>query len=322
MQIRTIFTPRKVLLEPGNDLVYEWEDIFAEKLGVPFSYDVLLRNNRWTKHLPVSLGFLTTDEPALAIEMVTYRHNGLNKRNIIPWIVDFYLRTPAQLKKFYKTFSRNPLVLISSREAYEFLKEQGCPLDIRHLPLSLPDKYRITPDTEWEKKYDVVLFGRQNAVMKEYWNKYRDSHPGMRYIEGRPVDGGWAYFDEEGRCYGKMESWEDYFAALRASRVAFYSTQGIDGGEARSNGFNQVTPKFLEMISAGCNVIARFPDNPDTRFYRLSEMCRTAYSYEEFEREMESALAEPADMEKYSAYLEGRYTSDAVGQFKTMAETI
>lgn len=155
-----IFSPRKALLGIADQLIYEWEDVFAEKMNVPILYDTKLRNNRWTKHIPIPLNFLTPDVNILSIEMVTYRHNGLNKRNVVPWIVDFYLRTPAQLGTFYRTFSHNPIIFISSREAYEFLMENNCPLNIAHLPLSLPDKYAITPETHFDKEYDLVLFGR------------------------------------------------------------------------------------------------------------------------------------------------------------------
>lgn len=114
--------------------------------------------------------------------MVTYRHNGLNKSNVIPWIVDFYLRTPGQLARFYRTISKNPIVFISSREAYEYLLEKGCPLNIAHLSLSLPDKYSVTKDTKFTKEFDAVLFGRQNPVLKRWLLQYEASHPDVRYI--------------------------------------------------------------------------------------------------------------------------------------------
>jgi len=312
MNLQAVFSPRKVLLEPNNDLVYEWEDVFAEKLGVPILYDRNIRNNRWTKHIPIPLNFLTPDVTLLSIEMVTYRHNGLNKKNVVPWIVDFYLRTPAQLKTFYRTFSKNPIIFISSREAYEFLLENGCPLNIAHLPLSLPDKYAVTPDTLFEKEYDLVLFGRQNPVLREWLFKYEGTHPDIKYISRRQEGDSWCYYTNSGERIGQLAERDDYISFTRKSKAAFFSTQGMDVGPKRSNGFNQVTPRFLELLSSGCHIISRYPENADTDFFRLEDMTVRVNSYEEFEAALDKSRSAPCDMARYARYLQQHYTSNRV----------
>lgn len=312
MKLSAIFSPRKVLLEPNNDLVYEWEDVFASTLDIPIIYDKKIRNNRWTKHLPFQLDVITPRINVLSIEMVTYRHNGLNKKNVIPWIVDFYLRTPTQLNNFYRNFSKNPIIYISSREAYEFLLEHGCPLNIAHLPLSLPDKYAVTPDTLFEKEYDLVLFGRQNPVLREWMFKYEGTHPDIKYISSRREGNSWCYYTNSGERIGQLAERDEYISFTRKSKAAFFSTQGMDVGPKRSNGFNQVTPRFLELLSCGCHIIARYPKNADTDFFRLEDMTVRVNSYEEFESALDRARMEPCDMVGNARYLQQHYTSNRV----------
>lgn len=309
MKLNGIFSPRKVLLEPNNELVYEWEDVISREMDIPLLYDRKIRNNRWTKHIPFGLNFLTPDCPVLSIEMVTYRHNGLNKKNVIPWIVDFYLRTPEQLARFYKTFSHNPVILISSREAYEYLLERGCPLNIAHLALSLPDKYAVTEDTSYRKEFDAVLFGRQNPVLREWLSRYEESHPDVRYISSRKDGDSRCYFTNSGERIGQLRERDEYIEYTRKARCAFFSTQGMDVGPQRSNGFNQVTPRFLEYLSCGCHIISRYPDNADTAYFDLAGMSTRVNSYHEFEAAFDRARTTTCDMGKYASYLEKHYTS-------------
>lgn len=46
MKLNGIFSPRRVLLEPNNDLVYEWEDTLSGIMDIPLIYDSKVRNNR------------------------------------------------------------------------------------------------------------------------------------------------------------------------------------------------------------------------------------------------------------------------------------
>lgn len=70
---------------------------------------------------------------------------------------------------------------------------------------------------------------------------------------------------------------------MRASKVSFYSTPGLDGGEKRTGGFNPVTPRFLELLSAQCRLLGRYPKNEKTDFYELPKVCPNVGSYDEFE---------------------------------------
>ena len=85
----------------------------------------------------------------------------------------------------------------------------------------------------------------------------------------------------------ELASRDGYLDSMKKSRIALYATPGIDGGEKRTNGFSQVTPRFLEMVASGCNIIARYKTNADTDYYELEKFCQSINTYEEFEKEMD-----------------------------------
>lgn len=109
---------------------------------------------------------------------------------------------------------------------------------------------------------------------------------------------------------------------MRQARCALYSTPGIDGGEARTNGYNQVTPRFLEEIACGCNVICRYKPNSDTEYYEMEKYWKNIETYEDFSIEFEKALFEEADMEFASKYLSKHYTSVRAYQLKELLKKI
>lgn len=95
---------------------------------------------------------------------------------------------------------------------------------------------------------------------------------------------------------------------MRKSRVMLYSIPGIDG-DRETNGFHPVTPRFLESIACGCNLLLRYEENSDTDFYELASFGKSIETYDDFEAAFDKALASPADMDVYSRYLRKHYTS-------------
>lgn len=83
----------------------------------------------------------------------------------------------------------------------------------------------------------------------------------------------------------------------------------MDVGPLRSNGFNQVTPRFLEYLACGCHIISRYPDNPDTAYFNLAGMSTRVDSYQAFEETFDRARTIPCDMAGYASYLDKHYTS-------------
>ena len=81
------------------------------------------------------------------------------------------------------------------------------------------------------------------------------------------------------------------------------------GAREGHKNFNHVTPRFMEMIAAGCKVLCRYIPNADTRYFELDQFSPTIESYEQFKALMDKALKEPVSAEQYRNYLKKHYTS-------------
>jgi hypothetical protein len=246
------------------------------------------------------------------VMIATPDNRGRYSRHTVPWIIDWFL-PDSDLPAFLHSTRHCQQVLISSREAYERLTANGAdPGRYRHLPLSLPDRYRLDPSAPMHKDIDLALVGRNTSRLLEYARRYVDSHPGLRVVVKGPKRGGhpWVY-DLEGHPVADIDSRQDYLALMRRCRLFLYSTPGIDDGKP-TQGFSQVTPRFLEALACGCRPIMRYPDNPDTRYYRLSDFGPSVDTYAQFEAEADRLLSIPLDLDAIAAYLAPRYTSQVI----------
>lgn len=324
MEFKKIITKRELETWPSWDLVFEWEDAFCHYLSLNLKYDKEIRYNKYYMKLPSLFDIFLTKENSIVFEMKPQLiNNRNNKKNIIPYIIDFYLKEKKELQLFYSSYNKCPFVIISSLEVYNYLRQLSCPLRCVHLALSISDKYRITPRTRFEKPYDLVLMGRQNPVLLSYFEDYiKKSSRKIKYVyriqEGRIFN----YYTSDGELIGDINTREKYITLLRKSKICLFSTPGIDGGEKRTNGFNQVTPRFLEFISAGCHVIARYRPNADTDFFEISKFSPSIESYNDFENIMEKCLNTEVDMEFYAKYLKKHYTSQRCLKFKDIVLNI
>lgn len=315
MCIEQIITYRTRSKGRDYGIVNEWEDLFAELMHVPLYYD------DWKKRVNIFLYkfpwiaemFMQTFKNSFVFTMLPLGNpSGNNKKNIIPCIIDFFLCDENSLNSFYRKYSRNPLVLISSKEAYDYLKLKNCPLNIRHLALSISDKYRINPCDKVQKRYDVVMLGRQNKVLMDFLEQYKTEHPDLTYVYGIKEGYKYLYRDSNGNDVGSLDSREEYMAMMRKSRIGLYATPGMDDARDNTNGFNQVTPRFLEYLVSGCHVIARYPYNSDTEYYEMDKMSIRVDTYEQFEEAMNKARTTDVDMAFYTEYLQKHYTSERV----------
>lgn len=324
MKIKQILTNRNLSNGKDYGIVNEWEDVFSQLLNVPLYYDDWKRRDKtifWK--FPWLAAYFQTSIPTFAYVMLPNASpHGSNRKNIIPCMIDFYCREKKELQQFYKRYDNCPLVLISSKEAYDFLISIKCPLHIKHLPLSISDKYRINDKTTFNKKYDVVMLGRQNEVLQTFLNEYSERHKDVTYVYGKKEGRGFRYFDQAGVDLGCMSTREDYMNLMRQSKIGLYATPAMDGGRTDTNGFNQVTPRFLEYIVNGCHVIARYPNNPDTDFYELNKMTTRIETYDQFEKAMDKLRHEDVDVSCYSQYLKKHYTSNRVQMLLSYLEQI
>lgn len=314
-KLQHILTDRYFEGTVSNDLVYEWEDQLSQSLGVSFLKNWSHSQNKYIRRIPGLSNFITKGQLTLSFVMNANFgrfYQWKNTNDIIPVIIDFFLKK-EDLPRFKNNFKHCPLVLISSKEAYDFLIDNHIDLPIHHWALSIADKYKISKDTRFDKKYDLVMMGRQNDVLSDFVKKYAETHPDFTYvyrvIKGEPGHRSFFYYTSDGENLGDIVGRDQYIALMRQSRCGLYATPGIDTDGTRTNGFNQVTPRFLEYIASGCHILARYPKNSDTEYFELDRFCHSINSYEEFESRMDYCRSHNVDMDTYSKYLEKHYTS-------------
>lgn len=318
-EIKRILTDRNIEGEVFFDLVYEWENQLSKSLNVPLLDNWKLGKNRYFKRLPIPnvSRLLTKGKLSLYYRMSGFEkyNRWTNTRDIVPAIIDFY-PTKEQIPRIEKDYKNNPLVLISSKEVYDFLKENHIKLPIEHWALSISDIYRITPDTRFEKKYDLVMMGRQNPVLLSYYKKYAETHLDFTYVYRviKNYDDGhrdFFYYTSDGNNLGAINTREQFIGLMRQSRCGLYGTPGIDDDEKNNstNGMHQVTPRFLEYIASGCHILARYPKNSDTDYFELDKFSPSIETYEQFEERMDYCRTHDVDMKFYSDYLKKHYTS-------------
>lgn len=321
-----IRTERKIHKEVFYDIVYEWEDAFCKELDSKLFYapDFRFGKHDINQSLIVRTGLnleniLLRRKTAFAFEMFgQYNRSQIHSSHSAICIIDFY-PTKDLLHSFYTTYKKVPYLFISNREVYEFLIANNPERAIYHMPLSLPDKYRISKNTHYDKKYDLILVGRQNKQLME-WLKifcktHRLSYVYRKYINHEKKE--FLYYTNNDTFVSNVVTRDDYFELLRKCKIAFYSTPGIKGDPKHkvSNGFSQVTPRYLELLSCGCHLMGTYTDNPDTRYYELDSFVNKVNSYQQFENIIKQLLHKEVDMEKYSNYLENHYTSVRARQF-------
>lgn len=325
--IRNIITQRERIQTPSMQIVYEWEDELARELDVKLSPDFVKEGVAWSalKRIVPSLARMgKCREPSLAFEISALTDGGHNSSNYIPAVIDFFLRNKWELRRFYRNFARCPLVLVSSAEVCDYLKSLDCPLNIQHWALSIPSCLLGSDMRNGSliRSYDVALMGRENPVLLSFLDQYRVKHPTVSYVFRKKEAGRFVYYSSDGKCLGAGDKREDYLRIMRMCRVGLYSTPGMDGANPNANGFNQVTPRFLEFLSCGCHIIARYPDNADTNYYRLSEFSPSVDSYDQFEFELEKKLNTPANEKHRLEYLRNHTTATRADELRRLLKGV
>ena len=334
MKLSGILSDRHYQTWPSWHIIYEWENEISETLNLPISNSPLQKNNYkehffYKKFKGIDVRLFKGNLEKLIYETINYKEDFSlyfqmhpvfqktfsNHRKTIPVIVDFWSKPDVEL--FKKIYCKCPYLLITSLEVLNFLEESNVQNRLIHFPMSLPSKYRINPGQSFEKKYDIVLAGRVNSVLWKYLKKFEEENPQIEYLYQVHKNDELYYTSSKNGLVGKVHSREDYIELIRSARISFYSTPGIDGGEIRTKGF-PVTPRLLELLSAGCHIIARYPKNTDTDFYELNSICPSVSSYDQFRSLLKGALNSSPPVKKNSKYLLDHYTSNRVEVLKNI----
>lgn len=319
-----ILSTRSYEKMPWFQIVYEWENILCEKINNcrvhPIGIIARILDKFFERTSFEWQNLFSDKNIYIRYEMAALKHQtSYNRNNVIPIVIDYLLKDD-ELSLFEKAHSNNPGVIITSREAYDKLKTLNCKLKIYHWPLSMPDQYLYENGVVYEKKYDIAINGRQNPLFNKYFAQYLESHPDLTYVKSgkRRFD----FIDNNGNNIGYFESREDYIKLLRMTRIALYSTPAIDGSRPDANGFNQVTPKFLEYLTSQCYMILRYPDNSDVSYYELKSFNESVESYNDFENFMDVARTAKVDTKFYRDYLRKHITSALVPQLVNIIDSI
>lgn len=327
MILNQLFTRRhNVGQNYAQPIIYEWEDVISKELKIPtLAYPSFYRViNRLKIHNSLIGPYKNTfrfvingrdyDEP-------------MNHKHIIPCIIDFFEKG-EQLQEFYKKHSQNKIVLLSSPFDYQYLKDNNCPLNIGLFAYSLADKYAIT-NQKVEKKYDIVLTGRQDSLLYSFFKEYVKRHPEVTYVKrGKELDNDTkktqGYYLNGKEFIGTIETREEFMNLQAQGRATLYGTQGyIQDGYTQ--GFFHMTPHFLEIIACGCHVIARYPsgkEGVDAQYYEFDKFSPSVETYEEFEAAMDHALKTDVDLDKYSSYMQKHYTSVRVKELEKLLNNL
>lgn len=321
MRIEALITNRRNNRDAYMDLVYEWEDEFKKALNVPFWYERNYRGKRIVMKcldcFPFMSFLVRTSKCAFLFEMSDYRTDCLlNEKNFVSCVVDFYLN--ESLESFVNKHNRNRILFVTSRQAYDFLSAKNLPFVVEHLPISLPTKYKIKLETKLEKKYQLIIAGRPNPVLNSYVEEYAKRYPDFVYVKRMIQDGHYIYMTSREEIIGSADSREEFLGLLRQAKVGLYTTSGMDNDKEQTNGYHQVTPRFLELLACGCHVIARYERNSDTDFFQMNDYWPSVDSYEQFECQLNKCLSKDPDMEFYSNYLSKHYTIERIRKMQSV----
>lgn len=319
MKIEKVLTKRINVGNYAQPIIYEWEDVIADicQATVTGYHSIYRIANRFNIH-----------NHLLSPSKDTFRFvvNGkdydepMNSRHIIPCVIDFFEKGD-QLQEFYKKHSRNKVVLLSSPFDYQYLRSNNCPLNIGLFAYSLSDKWKIS---RTEKKYDIVLTGRQDPLLYSFFKEYIKRHPNVTYVKrGQDLENDTnktkEYYLNGKECLGAIKTRDEFMQLQASGTVTLYGVQGYFDGFTK--GFYHVTPHFLEIIACGCHVLAHYPvgeDGVDAQYYEFDKFSPSIETYEQFEIAMDNALSREVNWEMYSTYLKKHYTSSRVKELEKL----
>ncbi|MCX2574017.1 hypothetical protein [Pedobacter sandarakinus] len=211
----------------------------------------------------------------------------------VPVVIDIW--GDIDVSNFNNTYSKCPYIYVTSKEVLEFLQPKT-KIELKYFPMTLPDKYfkgefddSLAKSICEKKDIDIIQIGRGNAVLDEWTKQYLIANPNTNYVYQKVIDGRFFFYSN---LYGEVcqrKDRSDYFNLLQRSKVALYSSAGIDDGVERTGGFNALTPRLLESLSQYTFIVGRYADNVEYREVR--DHIKNCQSYDEFDSEMTRFLS-------------------------------
>jgi hypothetical protein len=304
---------------PSYLILYELEDDIANTQNIPVH---LL--SKW-KYLFGKLIFKSVSNiiikratpPGFIFSIMMtpdYHRLYLNKTNVIPYIIDYWKRYDALFEKHFAHF---PVVYISGLEVYEYLKAKRTKVKIKHLPLSISDRYLSLFEEQVNKDIDIINVGRKNKVMDEYIQQYLLKYPNTNYVHREMENGENIYYSSVHGRLGTLTTRDDLLKILSRSKIAIVTSPGLDGGEQRTGGFNPVTPRVFEAAIGKCYMIGKYEKNSEYYSFGLDKLVEMPNSYIEFETMVQDKLKTPFNRtDDYAAFLKANLNSVRIAQLK------
>lgn len=300
MKLRSILTTRHIQKAIPWQIVWEWEDAVAARLGLVVAeqkpylngakasiFDRLLfRKNIF----PFSQMFLGhRDLPALCFHMnPPYIRGWLTRENVIPVIIDCWR---SDLARVPEIFGRHKAIFVCNLEAVEILKATAPSLPVHYLPMSIPESY--VPKNIPNKDIDLLCYSRTHPDLVCWARRFVAEHPQVRLYrtgthEGRPI----LYDGDKKTDLG--DSRDAVLATLARSKIVLQSSPGLCKEELpRTGGFSPVTPRFFEAAAHCCHMVGIYPDNKEFMGSNIPDVCQRVGSYAEFYESVERLLAAP-----------------------------
>ena len=310
-----IYSKRYYLKSHVYDLVYEWEDDMQTQFGYQlitfniFKIPILIfakillkikiidNTNSYFDFIDDIFIRFFTHEKILRLDISPRRNSYLSnsQKRVVPFIIDY----DKSFDKYFKAkYSKFPLIVVSSLNAFEYLKLHFKQNQMIHFPLTLPSKYKLDKKVFFgEKKFDFILPGRPNKEMILFLEKFAKKND-IEYLYYKSINNRTTYISNKGtiiNCSNRVE----YFNLLMQCKIASYSTQGIDGN---SFSFDHITSKLFEIIYSGCICIGRYKKTEESVFFELDKVVFNISTYEEFEEIMNLKMNENRTDFIYNTY--------------------
>lgn len=305
---------------PHFQVVHEWEEEIAKRLGVPVRKIFVESNPAPSKfritpklmrlrHIIAGKVFLTfplirrmicdrlrppfTQDISLPLSVCFLMSvhikevSMLSGNNCIPVFLDVW--SDFNIEEVVRRTKGFRLFYVTSRDVYNRVKATSPQSNVHYMPLSVADKYHSENFSAYRNKtIDVLHSSRKNPVLHEYMMQYADKHSGLDYVYKENGEYISTLRGNIGRCLSR----EDYMNLIASAKVCLVGCSGIDGSRADTYGICFPTPRFYESAVLGCALIGRYPENQEFRELNMSRYCPNITSYDQFTHELERALSQ------------------------------
>ncbi|MCR5235064.1 MAG: hypothetical protein K6E53_14330 [Lachnospiraceae bacterium] len=323
----SILSEREYRSWPSWQVIYEWEDVFADVWSCPVirikrgaGADIF---DRLTERLGISRlisrrEYGTAGESlSLLFVMEADKYYRLPVRDVIPVFLDF----PLNMADTISRVTRNiPVFFVTCMDIYRVLLNKGVN-NVKYIPLSVSDIYYS--EKVPEKTVDVVQVGRKDPLLHGYMLDYCSVHTEVEYIY--QTDNGTLEYNSTTRGnLGRFEKRSDYMELLKASRISLVSSPGCDRDKVKRFGnIDFITPRFYESAVMYCRMIGRYSENAEAEETGLNRVCVNVSDKDEFNGYIDRYLNNEArDWGPQREFIKNNLTGVRAGKMKKILEDL